>query len=627
LSIVSRMNAFSVNQGAYISPNISQLEKDYIQTLDDIEYGYNPFSLTKIQSYIPIYSYVLDLSLDSCDHIGLNNPLEFCTLESVINKLDPSFPKLERSVFIKFSPLLDPIKYMTGKYDLSKIVLPSSQDKSLPKIEDVNNASYVDGFFCYLSSQLMDRYRIPHCIQYYGSHLAFQRKFKMIMDDLDYLSGSSYFLDNMNKMFFISKCNFTEEDSHAISRGNKPKLRISQHSQKDIDLDLDLEVVDVNSDLAVNEISNESSLPTASSEPLNLIYEFSTNGNTNETVANSEDSSDNNSLLNYSSDESDEDDNEDPDDDDGNSDKEEDEDEQDEYEDEDEDGQEDEDEDEDGSDDDDDDDDEEEEEDDDSDEEEPEIYAYINDFPVQMICLEKCSGTFDELFTKGKIDENNGASALFQIVMTLIIYQKAFHFTHNDLHTNNIMYVETSEPYLYYKYEGVYYRVPTYGYVYKIIDFGRSIYKWNGKKLCSDSFALGGDAATQYNCEPFFDENKPRLEPNYSFDLCRLGVSIYDFVIDEDESPEEMDDFQKIIYEWCLDDNGKNILYKKNGMERYPNFKLYKMIARTVHDHSPQGQLDKPLFKDFKISNNKWNKISSSGNVEIIDIDNIPFLG
>ena len=35
----------------------------------------------------------------------------------------------------------------------------------------------------------------------------------------------------------------------------------------------------------------------------------------------------------------------------------------------------------------------------------------------------------------------------------------------------------------------------------------------------------------------------------------------------------------------------KNILYKKNGEERYPDFKLYKMIARTVHNHTPEAQL------------------------------------
>ena len=125
----------------------------------------------------------------------------------------------------------------------------------------------------------------------------------------------------------------------------------------------------------------------------------------------------------------------------------------------------------------------------------------------------------------------------------------------------------------------------------KIIDFGRSIYKFKGRTYCSDSFAPGGDAATQYNCEPYYNDNKPVIEPNYSFDLCRLGCSIYDFIID-DEEYEDMNELQKIINKWCTDDNNANILYKKNGSERYPEFKLYKMIARTVHKHTPQKQLD-----------------------------------
>ena len=63
-----------------------------------------------------------------------------------------------------------------------------------------------------------------------------------------------------------------------------------------------------------------------------------------------------------------------------------------------------------------------------------------------------------------------------------------------------------------------------------------NLYKFNGKLFCSDSFQPGGDAATQYNTEPYFNEKKPRLEPNFSFDLCRLACSIFDYVVDDFES-------------------------------------------------------------------------------------------
>jgi len=226
-------------------------------------------------------------------------------------------------------------------------------------------------------------------------------------------------------------------------------------------------------------------------------------------------------------------------------------------------------------------------------------YAYIKNFPVHCIALQKCDGTLDSLFSKHALNKEEATSALMQIVMTLLCYQTAFQFTHNDLHTNNIMYVNTNEAFLYYTYKRKIYKVPTYGKIFKLIDFGRAIYNYNGRRLCSDSFAPMGDASTQYNCEPYMDVSKPRLDPNYSFDLCRLGCSLYDFVIDDDDNPKCYDDLQQLIHDWCLDDNNKNILYKQNGDERYPNFKLYKMIARTVHNQTPECQLSRNIFKQF----------------------------
>lgn len=117
------------------------------------------------------------------------------------------------------------------------------------------------------------------------------------------------------------------------------------------------------------------------------------------------------------------------------------------------------------------------------------------------------------------------------------------------------------------------------------------------------------------------NDNKRRLDPNPSFDLCRLGCSIYDYLI-EDENEKEMDEFQKTIYRWCCDDNGKNVLYKRDGEERYPNFKLYKMIARNVHGHCPQVQLERRLFGGFALSAKDAKKTGDI--IGLIDIDKIP---
>jgi hypothetical protein len=98
---------------------------------------------------------------------------------------------------------------------------------------------------------------------------------------------------------------------------------------------------------------------------------------------------------------------------------------------------------------------------------------------------------------------------------------------------------------------------------------------------------------------------------------------MYDFVIEDDVSSNEeiakLKPFARIIREWCLDDNGINVLYKANGVERYPGFKLYKMIARHVHNHTPKAQLDRPEFAKFLIS-----KSNVKRGEPIIDIDRIP---
>jgi hypothetical protein len=139
------------------------------------------------------------------------------------------------------------------------------------------------------------------------------------------------------------------------------------------------------------------------------------------------------------------------------------------------------------------------------------------------------------------------------------------------------------------------------------------------KIFCSDSFDRCGDANGQYNFPSYYDSNKPLIHPNYSFDIARLGCSIFDFLFDIDNmiEPKKMNKLQKIIYEWCLDDNGQSLLYKKNGEIRYHNFKLYKMIARTANNHLPSKQLSKPFFSQFLCKN-------ISDDVDIMNIDALP---
>jgi hypothetical protein len=385
-----------------------------------------------------------------------------------------------------------------------------------------------------------------------------------IADDLDYVCESKYFHEHVGKLFTISDETVGQVET-ADSRCNKKRLAIGDDEDVESIISLGAESID-NDELDVSDVVEE-------------VYE---RRSLDERVMDSESESDDSDLVSENTSCSDEtmslNDDESSGDDEGS-----------------------------GS--------------EPSSFHDDEIYAYINDFPVQMICLEKCEGTFDKLLENSEVDKDDGISALFQITMTLLVYQKVFRMTHNDLHTNNIMYKSSDVEYLYYKYDGKLYRVPTFGRIYKIIDFGRAIYKCQGQVFCSDSFAHGGDAYSQYNCEPFLNEHKPRLEPNMSFDLCRLGCSMYDFLIDDDDVYEDLDAFQKTIANWCNDDDGKHMLYKKNGQERYLNFKLYKMIARSVHNHTPETQFANGLFSEYEV-----DSLDLESGLSIMDIDAMPLL-
>jgi hypothetical protein len=224
---------------------------------------------------------------------------------------------------------------------------------------------------------------------------------------------------------------------------------------------------------------------------------------------------------------------------------------------------------------------------------------------------------------KHELTNQEWFSCFMQIIMMLITYQQVFGLTHNDLHTNNIMYVPTNNPFLYYKVGDKSYKVPTFGRIFKIIDYGRAIYKFRGLTFCSDSYELeNGDAATQYNCEPYMNPKKPRLDPNPSFDLCRLGCALFDFLVDDIQDMKTVmadSAIKAVMLSWCLDDKGRNIIYKNNGEERYPDFKLYKMIARTVHNHVPLTVLQQnTVFDQFVVGNKKLKDKT------VVDINKLP---
>ena len=573
------------------------------------------FGILQPQNYIPLYNCFFSLSSTNHNAIHLNN--RYSLTKIIAQETNNIFKcnlkcaneenKCTKKVYLKFSPLLDPLKYLFGKYDVNDetlINLPTfdNNNNCHPKVKEYNNSAYVDSFFTYLSSKLLHDYKFIHGLDFYGSFLATKTDFRInIIDDIDYLNDSAFFRKNDKILYELEDVEIDEMDSD--TRNYKKKLTFGDETEKETKTILQLsDIIDLNQlDSIVN--ANEELSTTGGELEVITIDELKI------TDKNSKTRSSHSSCSSRTSNTGEDSPNEaDADAEDNRNESES------ESEDESVSGSE-------GS-------EGESESESESTLDEEVLIAKIKKFPVQVIALEHCENTLDHLMSHEEVSNELWDSIVVQILFSLITFQKTFSLTHNDLHTNNIMYVETDKKYLYYKLNHIYYKVPTFGKLFKIIDFGRAIYKFRGQTLCSDSYHPDGDAATQYNCEPYFNGKKPRLEPNFSFDLCRLGCALYDHLVDEEsdtdtkKSTKNKSKIVQIMLDWIMDDKGRNILYKKNGDERYPDFKLYKMIARTVHKHIPMDVLNNVYFDKFII-----NKKEIKKTIEFMDLDLIPYLG
>jgi hypothetical protein len=567
--------------------------------------------LSTAQNYIPVYQRFFSLNDTNFNNINLNHKWHISSVTGPDNDDHHIFKcKLknattgkakDKDVFVKMAPLLDPYKYLIGKYDVADdklFALPqltSTPSDCNAKFLDPNNAAYVDGLFVFLTSNLMHAHNFTHGVDYYGSFLGVKNNFTInVFDDIEYLNNSEFFNKNKNKLFKIDDYdhlfqNETQKLKPIIIEHNtsaRSQMSIASFDNKIFDGVFEENTMNLNDlkELSVElcdlvDLTNAG--PQGNNDSKQLTLKSNSTCSSRSSHTENEDRVDDNANDETGTDEHA------PDDMTG---------EDSEWEDDASDS---------GS----------------GSYEEEQICARIEKFPVQIICMENCEDTFDNLILNNELTTQEWYSALMQIVMMLITYQKAFGLTHNDLHSNNVMYNHTDKKFIYYCYKKKHYKVPTFGRMFKIIDFGRSIYKYDGKLFCSDSFQTGGDAATQYNTEPYLNEKKPRLEPNFSFDLCRLACSIFDYVIDDVDDIRLIkkckDPIKRLILEWCLDDKGINMLYKNDGTDRYPEFKLYKMIARCVHNHTPQAQLDRPEF-------NAFSEFKGDIPSDVIDIDSIP---
>lgn len=499
-------------------------------------------SLSDITSFCPVYKL--------CNTYNGHGSLQtYTSVTKVITKKEETNARdtydveylcgdkiLKSSAFIKCSFPFDIVKYLT-----------QNSKQHLPNIDSPENcASYIDGFFNYCSSILLNEHKFVNSIDFYGMYMGIHKELLIdIIEDFSYLANDPAFERN-NGMLYTIQENISKKIIN--SRGRKPSLNISD---RNVMID-DIETIDI-----LEKLSSCDDISVADISDVTYGIELSDthssrssscSSRTSHTNSNDSDVTNNTYSTTSSTEES--------------------------------------------------------------------INIKLYDVPSCIIIMEKCENTLESLLKDNDIALLT--SMLFQVTITLAAYQKAFKFTHNDLHCNNVMYVNTDKQYLYYAYNHTYYKVPTYGKIFKIIDFDRAIYTYDGDIYMGDCYEIGSVASKQYNWGKYMIQEKPEIPPNYSFDLCRFACSLYDYVIEDDDVKCP---FKQLIVKLCLDDSDKSVLYKSNDVERYPDFKLYKMIARKVHNHTPDIVLKDTLFDRYRIAHSRLNR-----KTKIMNIDKIPEL-
>ena len=261
--------------------------------------------------------------------------------------------------------------------------------------------------------------------------------------------------------------------------------------------------------------------------------------------------------------------------------------------------------------------------------EDSEVFMELKEFPVMLIFQERMEGVLDSMLDdEGEIVgarrnseawEQRWIAWTFQIVAALSAAQGALGFTHNDLHTNNIVWKTTDQEWLHYiSRDGTVWKVPTFGKIMCLIDFGRAVYRVKEQWFVSDDYDIGGDAEGQYIFGSLLKGAEKPIYPNPSFDLCRYAVSVIDALYPEQpaEKPdgailsqeglwkvnETVSPFWNLLWSWLIDDNGNNVLREEYGEERFPDFDLYQHISEKVTNCKPQDQIRKEIFSGFHVA-------------------------
>ena len=240
----------------YKNMNVSHLQP-YMPSYTKFFTYYNNNSY---QSYIPrskeiVYSLLNKKEIDESD-----NYIKHVFESKLISKQKCDTYSV-KDVFVKTIPMLDPIEYCKNQYRKSNHFLPNIFSwMTQKKINDTNNAAYVENLASYILSNITERNECPSFPYYYGGFIGTINSYKYdATQEWDDLLEAPWFKQacNSNKVSIEMKENqqYTDfmEDSfihHNVSDEEQGSLQLDELEEL-------LETLDLNTTENKNEEENE----------------------------------------------------------------------------------------------------------------------------------------------------------------------------------------------------------------------------------------------------------------------------------------------------------------------------------------------------------------------------------
>lgn len=221
------------------------------------------------------------------------------------------------------------------------------------------------------------------------------------------------------------------------------------------------------------------------------------------------------------------------------------------------------------------------------------LYIEYKDVPCYLLITEKLCHDVSYITENDMLTYDRVLSFTFQIFSAIMTMNSLYGIKHNDLHFGNIMIKKTDEEYLYYSLNNTFYRIPTFGFIICILDWGRSTYDFNGYSGKNKIYTSPRDCFRQYIYKRINNKgySPVELDENRWTDIVMASHSI-------------LREFNEVVINTPLED----LLLKNIRMEDEEyldinifDWDLYVDITENKFNIKPRELITNKIFHNFII--------------------------